>query len=62
MTRSEARFAALAVFEDAAATERWLKGPCRALGGEIPAEVAKTQAGAQRVLEVPHRIEHGIYQ
>ena len=52
---------ALAVFEDVAGTEKWLKEPARGLGGAIPLRYAQTELGAREVERLLARIEHGVF-
>ena len=49
------------VFEDVAAALDWLKSPNRALGGVTPLSLLDTELGAENVLDVLGRIEHGVY-
>lgn len=48
------------VFEDAAAAIDWLKSRNRALGGVTPLSLLATDAGAESVMDVLGRIEHGV--
>ena len=52
---------ALEVFETEIATENWLKKPSRGLGYKVPLEYADTEPGAQEVLKLLGRMEHGIF-
>jgi putative toxin-antitoxin system antitoxin component (TIGR02293 family) len=52
---------ALDVFEDKGAVESWLKNPARGLGNKIPLEYADTGVGAQEVINLLGRIEHGVF-
>jgi len=52
---------ALEVFEDEGAVESWLKKPARGLGYRIPLEYADTGIGAQEVINLLGRIEHGVF-
>ncbi len=52
---------ALDVFEDEEAVESWLKKPARGLGYKIPLEYADTELGAQEVINLLGRIEHGVF-
>ena len=53
---------ALELFEgDSRAAERWLSSPKAALGGAVPSELAKTEAGAREVEALIGRIEHGVF-
>lgn len=47
-------------FGDAEPSGRWLRQPNRALAGERPLSLLKTDAGARMVETVLGRIEHGI--
>jgi putative toxin-antitoxin system antitoxin component (TIGR02293 family) len=49
------------VLGDVAAMRRWLRGPNRALGGQTPLSLLDTEQGAQVVLDVLGRLEHGVY-
>ena len=40
---------------------RWLKGPSRVLGGEIPLHLLDTDVGTDAVLEELGRIEYGVF-
>ena len=40
---------------------RWLNMPCPALGDKVPAKIAETEEGFQKVLDVLGRIEYGVY-
>jgi putative toxin-antitoxin system antitoxin component (TIGR02293 family) len=52
---------AVAYFEgDADAATRWLKQPARAFAGETPLQHSDTATGAQEVIELLGRLEHGI--
>lgn len=52
---------ALELFEgDVAATRRWLSTPLRALGGERPIGLARTDIGAHEVEALIGRLEHGV--
>lgn len=39
----------------------WLKTPKKALGGEIPLNLADTEVGADEVKDLLGRIEHGVF-
>lgn len=52
---------ALEVFENEAAAENWLKIPARGLGGKPPLEYTDTELGAQEVINLLGRIEHGVF-
>ena len=53
---------ALELFEgDARVAERWLSSPKRALGGAVPYELAKTEAGVREVEGLIGRLEHGVF-
>jgi len=49
------------VFESEEKAVEWLRQPCPALGGIKPIELLKTAEGAQLVLDIIGRIEHGVY-
>ncbi len=49
------------VLGDRAAALDWLGSPNRALSGERPLALLDTDVGAERVLQVLGRIEHGVY-
>jgi putative toxin-antitoxin system antitoxin component (TIGR02293 family) len=40
---------------------RWLQKPNRALGGIVPLDLLDTDLGAEEVVTVLGRIEHGVY-
>lgn len=46
---------------DRPAALAWLGAPHRALGGETPLEVARTEVGAREVEELIGRLEHGVF-
>jgi len=54
-----------AVAEDVLETKdnagRWLQEPNRALGGVAPLELLDTDLGAEEVIAILGRIEHGVY-
>ena len=53
---------AMELFEgDRDAAREWLLTPQRALGGEVPLEVAHTEVGSREVENLIGRIEHGVY-
>ncbi|MEE8431153.1 MAG: antitoxin Xre/MbcA/ParS toxin-binding domain-containing protein [Candidatus Desulfatibia sp.] len=52
---------ALDVLENEEAAENWLKKPARGLGYKIPLEYADTELGAQEVINLLGRIEHGVF-
>ena len=52
---------AVEVFGGQKKAEGWLKKPARGLGGKIPLEYADTNLGAQEVITLLGRIEHGIF-
>ena len=52
---------ALEVFESEEAVEGWLKKPARGLGRKIPLEYSDTDLGAQEVVNLLGRIEHGVF-
>jgi putative toxin-antitoxin system antitoxin component (TIGR02293 family) len=49
------------VFEGSDAALDWLKSPNRALAGETPLTLLDTEIGAESVLDVLGRIEHGVF-
>lgn len=49
------------VFESREKARRWLKKPARGLGGRIPLEYADTYIGANEVIKLLGRIDHGIF-
>lgn len=49
------------VFGGPAKAESWLKTPARGLGGKVPLEYADTHLGAQEVINLLGRIDHGIF-
>jgi putative toxin-antitoxin system antitoxin component (TIGR02293 family) len=54
--------AAIELFEgDAGEARRWLGAPQRALGGETPLALARTETGAREVEALIGRLEHGVY-
>jgi putative toxin-antitoxin system antitoxin component (TIGR02293 family) len=54
--------AALELFEgDVAAMQRWLKTPLPVLDGESPVAYSDTEPGAQFVLDLIDRLEHGVF-
>ena len=52
---------AFEVFESEEAVEGWLKKPARGLGHKIPLEYSDTDLGAQEVVNLLGRIEHGVF-
>lgn len=53
---------ALDLFEgDKERASRWLLHPVRGLGGSRPVEMIATSAGAQAVLDLIGRLEHGVF-
>jgi putative toxin-antitoxin system antitoxin component (TIGR02293 family) len=53
---------ALDVFDgDIEDTRLWIKTPKKSLGGEIPMDFADTDVGAQEVVHLLGRIEHGVF-
>ncbi len=60
------RYAALlertkAVFESDEKTRMWLNSPIKALGDRVPLKYARTEPGANLVMQVLGRLEHGSY-
>ena len=49
------------VFGSRQKARRWLKKPARGLGGKIPLEYADTYIGANEVIKLLGRIDHGIF-
>jgi putative toxin-antitoxin system antitoxin component (TIGR02293 family) len=53
---------ALKLFEgDAEAARRWLTMPAVGLNGHSPIEFAQSDAGAKVVMDMMHRLEHGVF-
>ena len=52
---------AFEVFESEKAVESWLKNPVRGLWHRIPLEYSDTDLGAQEVIKLLGRIEHGVF-
>ena len=53
---------ALSLFEgDRDAAKSWLSEPQKALGGEVPLTIARTELGALEVERVIGRLEHGVF-
>ena len=53
---------AVELFEgDVAGARQWLQMPKPALGGEIPLEIAATEAGAREVEDLVGRLEYGVF-
>ncbi len=52
---------ALDVLESEEAAGNWLKKPARGLGYKITLEYADTELGAQEVINLLGRIEHGVF-
>jgi putative toxin-antitoxin system antitoxin component (TIGR02293 family) len=52
---------ALDVFESEEAVVSWLKKPARGLGHKVPLEYSDTDLGAQEVVNLLGRIEHGVF-
>ncbi|WP_379962277.1 antitoxin Xre/MbcA/ParS toxin-binding domain-containing protein [Dongia sedimenti] len=55
----QARAAALQGSE--AAGKKWLTAPAIGLNGEVPADLLRSQQGAERVEELLMRLEYGVY-
>ena len=49
------------VFGSSEKAKRWLKKPARGLGSRIPLEYADTYIGANEVIKLLGRIDHGIF-
>jgi putative toxin-antitoxin system antitoxin component (TIGR02293 family) len=53
---------AVGLFEgDVTAARQWLTAPVRGLGHQVPIELARTAVGAQMVLDLIGRLEHGVF-
>ncbi len=53
---------ALALLEgDKETAKAWLSRPKRALNGQSPLEMSKTETGAQEVEALIGRLEHGVF-
>ena len=48
------------VFEDRARALRWLQRPQTGLGGRVPLEMIRTEAGAREVENLLGRLEYGV--
>ncbi len=59
--RARATARAEEVLQDRASAAAWLRTPNRALGGMVPLDLLRTQAGLEAVLRVLGRIEAGVY-
>ncbi len=55
------RAATVLFADDQAAACRWLAHPNRAFAGRAPLEFARTEVGADEVINVIGRLEHGVY-
>ena len=49
------------VFGSAEKAHRWLRKPCRALGGLVPIELLASETGAYQIEEELHAIDHGMF-
>jgi len=49
------------IFKSRDKAKDWMKEPHKALGGKPPAECFMTLSGAEEVLNLLGRIEHGVY-
>ncbi len=49
------------VFEDEEKARRWLRKPCRALGGVVPFSLLDSPMGIQAVEDELERIEYAVY-
>lgn len=59
--RTQAIEAANELFRgDKSAADRWLNSPARSFNGKTPAEVLKTEEGAQQVIDLVGKIMHGV--
>ena len=52
---------ALEVFEDEDTAHKWLKTPLQVLNNKMPLQAVSNRFGAELVLDVLGRIEHGIF-
>ena len=52
---------AVVVLEEEQRANRWLKTPLRALNGCTPLEYAESELGAQEVMNLLGRLEHGVF-
>lgn len=52
---------AVDVFEDENRANQWLKAPLRALDDQSPLKYAESELGAQEVMNLLGRIEHGVF-
>lgn len=52
---------AVEVFGSQQKAESWLKKPARGIGSKIPLEYSDTNLGAQEVINLLGRIEHGVF-
>ncbi|MDR5899588.1 DUF2384 domain-containing protein [Halomonas vilamensis] len=53
---------AIDLFEgDKEQARKWLLNPVRGLGGKHPADMISTSAGAEAVLDLIGRLEHGVF-
>lgn len=52
---------AVHLFGGADEARQWLKAPQRGLGGAVPLEYARTEAGAREVENLLGRIDYGVY-
>ena len=48
-------------FQNEEKARRWLRKPNRALGGDVPLELLRTESGARLVKQIIGRIAHGVY-
>ncbi|GIL03146.1 MAG: hypothetical protein BroJett030_30450 [Alphaproteobacteria bacterium] len=49
------------VFGSPQTARRWLRKPCRALGGAVPIDLMASETGAHMVEEELHAIDYGVY-
>ena len=49
------------VFGSAEKAHRWLRKPCRALGGLVPIELLASETGAYKIEAELHAIDHGMF-
>lgn len=52
---------AVRVFGSKEKAHRWLRKPCRALGGAVPIDLLASETGAHFVEEELHAIDHGMF-
>jgi putative toxin-antitoxin system antitoxin component (TIGR02293 family) len=52
---------AIDVLGDEQTAMHWLQTPKRALGNQIPSEIAQTESGIKLVMNLLSRVEHGVF-